>query len=138
MRFGLALLAVVNVYPGLWAVITPRGWYDDFPGWDPRLVAAAPPYNGHLANDAGAGLLACGFLLLAAAWLADRRSVQLALVTYLVFALPHVSYHAMNHAPGLTSSEDAQNIGMFVVQLALALVRLAASALQPRQQSRLS
>jgi len=38
----------------------------------PRLVAAEPPYNAHLATDAGAGLLASGLVLLVAAWLSDR------------------------------------------------------------------
>jgi hypothetical protein len=126
VRFGLIPLGSINVFSGLWAVLAPHGWYVNFPGWDPRLVAAAPPYNDHLAHDAGAGLLASGFVLLAAAWLADRRSVQLALATFLVFGLPHARYHAVHPAPGLTSAEDRVNVGMFVVQVVAALVLLAA------------
>ena len=40
---------------GLWAVLAPERWYDDFPGFDPRLVSAEPPYNAHLVTDAGPG-----------------------------------------------------------------------------------
>lgn len=124
VRIGLVALGLPNALAGLWAVLTPEGWYDSFPGWDPRLVAAEPPFNAHLATDAGAGLLASGVVLLVAAWLADRRSVQLALVAFLAFAVPHTGYHAMNPAPGLSSAEDAQNAAtlVFTVLVVVALL----------------
>lgn len=124
VRIGLVALGLPNALAGLWAVLTPEGWYDSFPGWDPRLVAAEPPFNAHLATDAGAGLLASGVVLLVAAWLADRRSVQLALVAFLAFAVPHTGYHAMNPAPGLSSAEDAQNVAtlVFTVLVVVALL----------------
>jgi len=124
VRIGLVALGLPNVLAGLWAALAPEGWYDRFPGWDPRLVAAEPPFNAHLATDAGAGLLASGVVLLVAAWLADRRSVQLASVSFLAFAVPHTAYHAMNPAPGLSSAEDAQNVAtlVFTVPVVIALL----------------
>lgn len=104
--------------------LVPEGWYDKVPGWDPRLAAAEPPFNAHLATDAGAGLLASGVALLVAAWLADRRSVQLASVSFRAFAVPHTAYHAMNPAPRLSSAEDAQNVAtlVFTVLVVIALL----------------
>ncbi len=134
VRIGLLALGLPNALAGLWAVAAPEGWYDRFPGWDPRLVAAEPPFNAHLASDAGAGLLASGVVLLAAAWLADRRSVRLALAAFAVFAVPHAAYHAFNPAPGLTSAEDAQNVVTLVFSLAVAIV-LAAGTRVPTGRS---
>lgn len=127
VRIGLVAVGVPNALAGLWAVLTPRGWFDDFPGWDPRLVAAEPPFNAHLATDAGAGLLASGVVLLAAAWLADRRSVQLAVVAFLAFAIPHTAFHATNPSPGLTGAQDVQNVATLVVTVVVAVVLLVGS-----------
>jgi hypothetical protein len=122
VRIGLVALGLPNVLAGLWGTIAPRSWFDSFPGWDPRLVAADPPYNAHLATDAGAGLLASGFVLLAAAWLADVRSVRLGLLSFAAFSVPHAAYHATNPAPGLTAAEDARNIALLVFVVLAAVV----------------
>lgn len=127
VRIALIALGIPNAAAGLWAVLAPSGWYGDFPGWDPRLVAAEPPYNEHLVTDAGAGLLASGFVLLAAAWLADRRSVRFGVVAFLVFAVPHTFWHAVNESPGLTSSEDAQNVATLVFSVVVGVVLLVAT-----------
>ncbi len=64
VRWGLALaLAPAQLVTGLWAVLAPLAWFDDFPGLGPSLIAADPPYNQHLATDAGAGFLATGVAL---------------------------------------------------------------------------
>ncbi len=131
VRLALVAIGVPNAAAGLWAVLAPSGWYDDFPGWDPRLVAAEPPYNEHLVTDAGAGLLASGFVLLAAAWLADRRSVRFGVVAFLVFAVPHTLWHATNESPGLTSAEDARNVATLVFSLVVGIVLLVASGRAP-------
>jgi len=127
VRIGLLAIGVPNLLTGLWAVLSPQGWFDSFPGFAPRLVAAEPPFNAHLATDAGAGLLASGVVLLAAAWFADRRSTQLALVAFSAFAIPHAAYHALNPAPGLTSGEDLQNAALLGFTAAAALVLFVAS-----------
>ena len=128
VRIGLVVIGLPNAFAGLWAVLSPEGWYDNFPGWDPRLVSAEPPFNAHLATDAGSGLLASGLVLLAAAWLADRRSVQLAVVAFLAFAIPHAGYHALNPAPGLTSSEDTQNVITLVFTVVVGIALFVGSA----------
>ena len=128
VRIALVALGVPNALAGLWAVLAPDSWYDSFPGFDPRLVAAEPPYNAHLGTDAGAGLLASGFVLLAAAWLGDRRSVCFGISAFLVFAVPHTLWHALNESPGLTAAEDARNVGTLVFSVVAAIVLLVVSA----------
>ena len=131
VRIGLVALAVPQAITGLWAILDPSGWFADFPGFDPRLVAADPPYNGHLATDVGAGFLATAVALSLAAWWGERRPVYLALATYLAFAIPHLVYHAANPAPGLSDEEDLRNVATLVIAAVVPLV-LAWGARTPR------
>lgn len=123
VRIALVVLGVPNVVAGLWAVAAPESWYDRFPGFGPALVAAEPPFNAHLATDAGAGLLASGVVVVVAAWLADRRSVALGTIAFAAFAVPHAVYHVLNSAPGLSTAENVQN-AVTVSLAALAAVGL--------------
>lgn len=110
LRPLLILLGLPNVITGGWAIADPRGWFDDFPGWTPRLVAASPPYNEHLATDTGAGLLAVGLLALFAAWQPRPDVVLTAMVGYLAFTLPHATFHLLRPAEMLTASDNAVNV----------------------------
>ena len=132
VRLGLVVvLAVPQLVTGLWAVLARKDFYESFPGVDPRLVSAEPPYNAHLVTDAGAGFLATGLALVVAAVLARRSGVIVALVAYLGFAVPHAVYHAMNPAPGLTGAEDVRNVVVLFAGVAAALV-LAWGVRSPR------
>src|SRR5680860_133705 len=86
IRIVCALLAVPNLITGFWAVLAPQSWYDDYPGWAPRLVSAYPPFNEHLATDSGAGLLATGLVAGAAALWPRRDVVITAMAAYAAFA----------------------------------------------------
>jgi hypothetical protein len=131
VRLGMAFgLAGPQLVVGVWAVAAPRSWFDSFPGLDPRLVAAEPPFNAHLATDAGAGFLATAAGLLVAAALARRTAAYVALAAYAAFAVPHVLYHAVNPAPGLTGGEDALNVVVLASGVVLAAV-LAWGAARP-------
>lgn len=111
VRLGVAVtLAAPQLLIGLWAVTAPANWFRNFPGFDPRLVAAEPPYNQHLATDAGAGFVAMGVVLLVAAIWGNRASLSTALLGYAVFTVPHVLYHATNPADALTGFEDFANV----------------------------
>lgn len=134
VRVVLVVLGAPNAVAGLWAVAAPEHWFEHFPGWDPRLVAAEPPFNAHLAGDAGAGLLASGVVLLGAAWLADRRSVLLGIVASAAFTVPHAAYHTLNPAPGLSSSQDLQNAGTLLAAVAVTVV-LAVAVLRHDERS---
>ena len=123
VRLGMVVaLAAPQLVVGLWAVLAPRSWFDSFPGLDPRLVAAEPPFNAHLATDAGAGFLATGIALLVAALIARRGAVYVSLATYAAFAVPHALYHAINPAPGLTGGEDLLNVLVLASGIVMAAV----------------
>ena len=90
--FGLGGIQFLN---GLWATLSPTGFYGDFPlgrGW----VEALPAYNEHLMRDVGGLFLATGLVLLAAAFTLERRLTLIALVSYLLFSVPHATWHLFN------------------------------------------
>jgi len=122
VRPALVILAVPNLIAGWWGVIAPEHWFDTFPGWAPRLVAAIPPYNEHLATDAAAGLFASGFVAAVAAWWMQRDVVIVSMAAYLAFALPHAVFHLANPADALATSEDVVNVGSLAIAVAIALV----------------
>src|SRR5215210_9531486 len=94
LRGGIAVLAVTPALVGIWATVSPRGFFDDFPGGGHHWVSAVGPYDEHLVRDVGALYLG-SLVLLAFAWAwLDRRLVQAALVSYTVAAVPHLVYHA--------------------------------------------
>lgn len=114
--FGVAL-ALPQAVIGLWAVLAPRSWYDDFPGLGPALAAAEPPFNGHLVTDAGAGFLATGGLLVGACLLGGPVEMRIAAIGYLLFCAPHLVYHASNPSPLLPAFNDALNVVLIGVQV---------------------
>ncbi len=72
----VVFLAVPQLVTGAWAILRPAGWFADFPGIGPALVAAEPPFNRHLATDAGAGFLAIGVCLAVAVVFGWSRRVD--------------------------------------------------------------
>lgn len=110
IRVLVVALAVPQAVIGLWAVLSPRSWYDNFPGIGPALAAAEPPYNAHLITDAGAGFLATGGLLLGACLLGGPAEMRVAAIGYLLFAVPHLVYHAANPSPLLPTFNDMLNV----------------------------
>jgi hypothetical protein len=106
---GLVILAIPNLAAGLWGLIAPEHWFDNFPGWAPRLVAAFPPYNEHLAVDAASGLFASGVAAAIALGWRRRDVVIVAMAVFLAFALPHASFHLAHPAEALSGREDAVN-----------------------------
>lgn len=127
-RLTLLALAVPQLLTGLWAVANPEGWYRTFPGFGPMLVAAEPPFNAHLATDAGAGFVATGVVAAVAAVWGERRTVLLAAVTLAAFALPHLYFHATQPAEALTTTQNTAN----VTALALAALLPLAVAFSAR------
>ena len=94
LRVGIAVLAVTPAFVGIWATVSPRGFYDEFPGGGHHWVSAVGAYDEHLVRDVGALYLGSLVVLaFAFVWL-ERRLVQAALVSYAVAALPHLVYHA--------------------------------------------
>ena len=131
VRLGVAVgLAGPQLLIGLWALTAPDRWFSNFPGFDPRVVAAEPPYNQHLASDVGAAFFASGVVLLAAAWWGNRASILTALLAYTAFTVPHMLYHATNPAEPLSDLENVTNV--LALSSGLILVGLFAWHLRPQ------
>ncbi|BAN02967.1 hypothetical protein [Ilumatobacter coccineus] len=116
-RIALGYLAVVTGQIGLWALLAPRSFYDDFPGLGRAWVSVDGPYNEHLVRDVGALNLAI-LAVFVIAWLRlDRNSVTLAGVVALVWGVPHASYHVVN-TDGLGSGDlvaSLLGLGLFAL-----------------------
>ena len=116
-RVVLYALGGIQLLNGIWITISPTSFYDDFPlgrGW----VEALPAYNEHLMRDVGALFMATGFLMLAAGWFLERRLTLVALVAWLLFAVPHTAYHL----PNLEPYETGDAIGNVVALAATVLL----------------
>ena len=98
IRAALAAPAAIQILDGLYALFAPVSFYEDFPlgrGW----VEALPAYNEHLVRDVGGLFLATGAVLVAAAWTLERRLVAVAAGSFLLFSIPHTTYHYLNLGP---------------------------------------
>jgi hypothetical protein len=92
VRLLLWLLAFGNLGVGLQALFFPRSFYDDFPlgrGW----VMMDGPYNQHLVRDVGSLNLALVVLVFAALVVGTRTMARVAMIVWLVNAVPHFLYH---------------------------------------------
>jgi AhpD family alkylhydroperoxidase len=113
LRAGTASLGVPQVVLGVWALFWPRGFFDSFPvvagqHWLPAYGG----YDSHLTTDVGATFLAIGALLLIAGWFGERLLIQVALVAYLVYAVPHFIFHLANDS---VLSPGAQVVNGFLL-----------------------
>ena len=127
-RLILLVLGVPNVVAGAWAILSPVGWYEDFPGWSPRLVSALPPFNEHLVSDSGSGLLASGLLALMGAWCLRRDVTVVATLGYLAFALPHAVFHLRHPAADLANTAVLWLAVLLVIVVLLDEIRQKKSA----------
>ncbi len=123
---GLLYLLYVNASVGIWATVSPRGFYDDFPGGGRTWVAVDGPYNEHLIRDVGAWSLGMAVVLAVALWTLSRPVVITAGAAMTVLALPHAIYHA-RHADLIGSAGDqAVSIGGLFLAAAIGVAVLVA------------
>jgi hypothetical protein len=92
-RILLALLTVQALIPGVWATVSPRSFYEDFPTSGRAWVAADGPYNEHLMRDFGALNLALAVVTIAALVWLTRPLVITAALAWLAWSVPHTVYH---------------------------------------------
>jgi hypothetical protein len=93
LRTGLLLLAATPLMVGVWALLLPRSFYDDFPSEGRDWVSALGPYDEHLVRDVGALNLALCALLVFAALVLEKQLVQAGLIAWLVYAILHFAFH---------------------------------------------
>jgi hypothetical protein len=128
-RAGLVVLALPQLAIGVWALASPHGWFDNFPGGGKHWLPLYGAFDEHLVIDVGSAFLALGVLLVAAAIWYERRLAIVAMAAYLAYQVPHAIFHFAND--GVLSSGDqvANTVGL-ALALFLALGILVA-ALRP-------
>jgi hypothetical protein len=119
IRTGLVLLAIPSALIAAWSLISPRGFYDNFPGAGRHWVSALPPFNEHLIRDFGATNLTIAIVLLGAALFCERRLVQVAVVAFFLGVVPHFVYH-LTTTDTLSTSDNIWSLGGFIVEMAIA------------------
>lgn len=93
LRIGLLVLSAFALFPGVWAIVAPESFFNDFPGLGYSWVGVLPPYNEHLVRDVGAFFLAFGVLFAAATVTLGKRLTIFSLIGWLFFAIPHLIFH---------------------------------------------
>jgi hypothetical protein len=100
VRIGLLVLGVGQGFSALFALFAPRAFFDDFPVSGAHWVSA-----------------------LAAAWIAERRLAIVALVVWLISAVPHLIFH-IAHADQPGGAEGAASLATLAFNAGLPLVLL--------------
>ena len=128
LQLGLLLLAAVPLSVGFWAFLAPYHFYDIFPLPGRHWISTLGPYNEHLVRDYGANNLGFGVLLAATAISLERHLTQVALVSWLVFAVPHFIFHLTqtHHFQLFDNLTQLGSLG-FVVLLPLVLLFFVAT-----------
>jgi hypothetical protein len=131
LRAGLVFLLLSGLVVGLWAILAPRSFYNDFPGLGMNWVRPIPKYNEHLIRDFGGLNLAFAFLFAWAAVTLDRRITQVVSIAYLFFAIPHLIFHAFHLGPLSTQEAVLQMISLSALVF-VPLVLIVRSSRQDR------
>jgi len=92
-RVLLVFFGLVEAVVGIWPLVSPTGFNQDFPGFRTGWVAMDGPFNEHLLRDFGGLNLALAATLIGAAVIGTTAVARLAAVAALLFGLPHFLYH---------------------------------------------
>lgn len=121
-QVSATVLTLSAAYVGVWALLAPSSFYDDFPLPGRDWVSLAGPYDEHLVRDVGGLYLALGVVTL---WAALRPRTDLFVVVgvaWEVFSVPHLLFH-VGHLDGLaTFDKVAQTVSLGATVLLAALL----------------
>jgi hypothetical protein len=124
-RAGLGLVAAAQAGIGIWGLLAPRSFYDQFPGAGHHWVAPLGVYNEHLLRDYAAAELGFAVLLTAAAIWFGRTLVLAAGAAFLAATLPHLAYH-LTTTDRLPTADNLASLGSFVLELAVVVLAMVA------------
>ncbi|MDH3682080.1 MAG: hypothetical protein OEV40_19270 [Acidimicrobiia bacterium] len=114
LRAALGYLTLFSLQVGVWALVAPQSFYDDFPGFGRVWVSVDGPYNEHLIRDVGALNLALAVVFVAAAVTLSRALILTAAGAAAVWGLPHLLYHLLN-TDGLSGGDLVASLGGLVL-----------------------
>ena len=135
-RVILALLTFSALTVGLWALLAPESFYDDFPGGGRSWVSVDGPYNEHLVRDVGALNLALAVITIVALVRLAPTIVLVAAGAWLVWSIPHFIYHA-THLDVYSSSDKVANmvsLGLAVIGPVVLVLLQSTSKVPPDRQ----
>lgn len=127
-QVAAGVLTLSAAYVGIWALLAPRSFYDDFPLPGHDWVSLAGAYDEHLVRDVGGLYLALGVMT---AWAVLRPAADLFRVVGIaweVFSVPHLAFH-VGHLDGLgTADQVGQSVSLGATVVLAALLILATRA----------
>ena len=103
-RGGFGVLGLLNAVWGVWAVVAPANFFDNFPGFGRRWTGAYPPYNEHLVTDLGATFMLIGALLLGVALVDRPASTWVVTTAVTLFNALHLVFH-LTHRGALSGAD---------------------------------
>jgi len=118
IRACVAVLGVISIGAGLWAMLAPHAFYDQ--------VATFPPYNRHFIHDIGAFQIGLGSCLIAA--LAFTDALLVVLIGNALGAIAHFAGHVADRSIGGQSSDPYTFAVLAILIVALAVFRWRTSA----------
>jgi hypothetical protein len=117
-RTGLTLVAAGNAEVGIWGTISPRSFFDNYPGFGHHWVSALGQYNEHLVRDYCAAEIGFAVLLAIAAWLLTRNVVLVAGAGFIAGTLPHFAYH-LTTTESFKTADNIASLGAFALEMAV-------------------
>lgn len=134
-QVSATVLTLSAAYVGIWALLAPHSFFDDFP-WPGRdWVSSAGAYDEHLVRDVGGLYLALGVVTL---WAILRPRTDLFAVVGIaweVFSVPHVLFHA-GHLDGLTGFDKAAEVGSLAGTVLVAALLIVPALTEERARPR--
>ncbi len=134
-RAGLVLVAAAQAEVGIWGLLSPHGFFENFPGAGHHWVSTLGPYNEHLVRDYAAASLGLSALMLAAAIWFGAQLVLVAGVAFLVATLPHFAYH-LTTTDSLSTADNIASLGAFALELMLVLAAMLIATRNRQEVSR--
>jgi len=132
----LGYLAATGMPIGLWQLLWPRSFYDEFPGFGRAWVAVDGPYNEHLVRDVGSGTLALAVLAVFALVRPSALLVRAVALGVLVAQVPHVVYHVAHAGLLPTTADRILNTVLLGSGIAVSLLLLGLSCLEVSSPAR--
>ena len=117
-RVGLVLVAVAQAEIGIWGLVAPRSFFENYPGAGHHWVSELGVYNQHLVRDFAAAELGFAVLLLGAAIWFGRTVVLIAGTAFLTATIPHFAYH-LTTTGSFSTADDVASLGGFVLEIAV-------------------
>ena len=118
-RWIQVLLAInlVSLLPlAVWPLVSPRGFYDNFPGGSYHWIDINGPYNEHFLRDFGALNAALVVIIVFALWKPGVALLQATGLAIAIYGLPHAIYH-LSHLDVYKSSEKFVATAPLVLQV---------------------